>query len=84
MVTVIGAINEFERQNILERQKEGIALAKEQNKFRGRQVKEIDNQLFEETYKEYKNRILNKVQMADKLNISRPTLDRLLKDKGLC
>ena len=29
MLTMIGAINEFERQNILERQKEGIAIAKE-------------------------------------------------------
>ena len=29
MLTMIGAINEFERQNLLERQAEGIAIAKE-------------------------------------------------------
>ena len=35
MLTMIGAIAEFERQNLLERQKEGIAIAKEQGKFKG-------------------------------------------------
>ena len=30
MLTMIGAINEFERANLLERQREGIALAKQQ------------------------------------------------------
>lgn len=83
MLTMIGAINEFERQNLLERQREGIAIAKEQGKFKGGQVKAINDQLFKETYEEYKNRAINKTQMADKLKISRPTLDKLLKDKGL-
>ncbi len=83
MLTMIGAINEFERQNLLERQKEGIAIAKEQGKFKGGQVKAIDDQLFNETYEEYKNRKISKKEMADKLKISRPTLDKLLKDKNL-
>ncbi len=83
MLTMIGAINEFERQNLLERQREGIAIAKEQGKFKGGQVKAIDDQLFNETYQEYKERKINKVQMAKKLNISRPTLDNLLKTKNL-
>lgn len=83
MLTMIGAINEFERQNLLERQREGIAIAKEQGKFKGGQVKKIDDKLFNEVYEEYKNRKINKTQMAGKLKISRPTLDKLLKDKGL-
>lgn len=36
MLTMIGAINEFERANLLERQREGIALAKQQGKYKGR------------------------------------------------
>lgn len=36
IVTVIGAINEFERANMLERQREGIAIAKREGKYRGR------------------------------------------------
>ncbi len=83
MLTMIGAINEFERQNLLERQREGIAIAKEQGKFKGGQVKAIDEQLFNETFEEYKSRKINKTQMADKLKISRPTLDKLLKEKNL-
>lgn len=82
MLTMIGAINEFERTNLLERQKEGIAIAKEQGKYKklcGRKSKEIDNQ-FKDLYKKYLNRELNKTQMAKELEISRPTLDKLIKE----
>lgn len=36
MLTLIGAIYEFERANLLERQKEGILLAKNKGKYKGR------------------------------------------------
>lgn len=36
MLTVIGAIYEFERTNLLERQKEGIAIAKMRGRYKGR------------------------------------------------
>lgn len=36
MVTMIAAINQFERENLLERQKEGILIAKAKGKFKGR------------------------------------------------
>lgn len=83
LVTMIGAINEFERQNLLERQREGIAIAKKEGKFKGGQVKAINEKEFEESYKEYKERKINKTQLAEQLKISRPTLNKLLKDKGL-
>lgn len=35
MLTMIGAINEFERMNLLERQREGIALAVQEGKYKG-------------------------------------------------
>lgn len=83
MLTMIGAIAEFERQNLLERQREGIAIAKREGKFKGGQVKKIDEQLFSKLYDDYKLRKLNKTQLAAALQISRPTLDKLLKDKSL-
>ena len=83
MLTVIAAINEFERQNLLERQKEGIEIAKKEGKFKGGQVKQIDDAAFNAAYEKYKNRELNKTQFAAALKVSRPTLDKLLKDKGL-
>jgi hypothetical protein len=36
MVTMMGAIAEFERNNLLERQREGIAIAKEDGRYKGR------------------------------------------------
>ena len=83
MLTMIGAIAEFERQNLLERQREGIAIAKRQGKYKGGQVKQIDDNDFSAAYTDYQSRKINKKQFAERLNISRPTLDKLLKDKGL-
>lgn len=77
MLTMIGAINEFERANLLERQREGIAIAKEKGLYKGRKEVKVDN--FEEYYKKYLSRQINKSQLAKELNISRPTLDKLIK-----
>ena len=78
MLTMIGAINEFERTNLLERQREGIAIAKAEGKYKGRKEVKVDN--FEEHYHKYKNRELNKSQLAKELDVSRPTLDKLIKE----
>ena len=80
MLTMIGAINEFERTNLLERQKEGIAIAKSKGKYKSGQVKRIDTGEFERLYEQYKTRQINKVEFAKQLNISRPTLDKLIKE----
>lgn len=80
MLTMIAAINEFERSNLLERQKEGIAIAKENGKFKGRKEIIIDNKLFSEHMKRYLNREINKVELAKIFNVSRPTLDKLIKE----
>ncbi|MBQ8496873.1 MAG: recombinase family protein [Clostridia bacterium] len=78
MLTMIGAIAEFERQNLLERQREGIEIAKREHKFKGRKPVHIDEFLFEQLLQEYQNRKINKVKFAEKLGVSRPTLDKLL------
>lgn len=83
MLTMIAAINEFERQNLLERQREGIEIAKKEGKFKGGQVKKIDDAAFNRAYEKYQKREINKTEFAAALKISRPTLDKLLKDKGL-
>ena len=81
MLTMIGAIAEFERQNLLERQREGIEIAKREGKFKGGQVKRIDQVTFDRVYKKYQTRQINKKEMAEELKISRPTLDKLIKEK---
>lgn len=78
MLTMIGAINEFERTNLLERQREGIAIAKREKKYKGRKSIQISN--FEEHYKRYLSREINKSQLAKELKISRPTLNKLINE----
>ena len=78
MITMIAAINEFERNNLLERQREGIAIAKQQGKYKGR--KQITVADFENYYQRYLRREINKVQLAKELSVSRPTLDRLIQE----
>ena len=78
MLTMLGAIYEFERTNLLERQREGVAIAKSQGKYKGRKEIKIDD--FGAQYQRYLNRELSKVQLAKELNISRPTLDKLISE----
>lgn len=78
MLTMIGAINEFERANLLERQKEGIALAKQQGKFKGRKpISFPDN--WEEIYTKWKNRKLTGTKAMEQLGLKRNTFYKLIK-----
>lgn len=76
MLTMIGAINEFERTNLLERQREGIAIAKREGKYKGGKAKTVTD--FEEHYSRYITRQITKSALARQLGVSRPTLDRLI------
>lgn len=78
MLTMMAAIAEFERDNILERQKEGIAIAKAAGKYRGRNKIKVPD--FENYYDLYMKRKMNKSDIAKKLKVSRPTVDRLIKE----
>ena len=83
MLTMIGAINEFERQNLLERQREGIEIAKREKKFKGGQEKKVDESEFEKALQEYKERKLNKTGFAVRIKVSRPTLNKILQERGI-
>lgn len=81
MLTMIAAINEFERTNLLERQKEGIAIAKQKGIYKGRKEVSVPDDTWNTLYGQYMNRQITKKQFAERLNVSRPTLDKLLKLK---
>lgn len=78
LLTVIAAINEFERTNLLERQAEGIAIAKKNGVYKGRKPVNIDN--FATHYNRWKNREVNKSDLLKELGVSRPTLNKLFKE----
>ena len=80
MLTMIGAIAEFERQNLLERQREGIAIAKEEGKYKGR--KQLRPDAWEEAYAKYRAREIKSVsELAKVLGISRPTVYKLIEQE---
>lgn len=77
MLTMIGAINEFERANLLERQKEGIIIAKQKGKYKGR--KEIGYpENWNEIYGKWENREITSNEAMKKLNLKRNTFYKLV------
>ena len=83
MLTMIGAIAEFERANLLERQREGIAIAKKQGKYKGRKPVNVDKDTFTAQYERYQKREINKGELAKILDVSRPTLDKLIAEYAM-
>ena len=81
MLTMIAAINEFERQNMLERQREGIEIAKRNGVYKercGRKDKEVDRGTFLDCFAKIYEGMMTKVEAAAILCVSRPTLDKLI------
>ena len=76
-MTMMAAIAEFERAMILERQREGIAIAKREGKYKGRKSVSVPN--IGEYYQKYMSRRGTKTSIAQELGISRTTLDKLFK-----
>ena len=77
-MTMMAAIAEFERAMILERQREGIAIAKRAGKYKGRKAVSIPN--IGEYYDRYMSRQGTKTSIAAELEISRTTLDKLFRE----
>ena len=55
IMTIFAGLAEFERKQTLQRQAEGIALAKAQGKYKGRKRIATDTAVFNEQYKEWKS-----------------------------
>ena len=77
-MTMMAGIAEFERAMILERQREGIAIAKREGKYKGRKAVFVPN--IGEYYQKYMTRQGTKTSIATELGISRTTLDKLFKE----
>lgn len=79
MLTMIGAIATFERENMLERQREGIAIAKAEGRYKGRKAKELPSN-FDDLYSKYMSRQITKAKLTELCKVSRPVMDRLIKE----
>jgi DNA invertase Pin-like site-specific DNA recombinase len=79
MLSMLGAFAEYERTLIRERQREGIAKAKQRGVYRGSQPKITDHQLITQIAAEACALGANKTRIAAKHGISRDTLYKYLK-----
>lgn len=78
VLQLLSYVAQRERENIRQRQKEGIAIAKAQGKYKGRAKKEIDKKLFEDTKSRWQNGEITKIQFAEIIGVSRGTLYKIL------
>lgn len=79
MLTMIGAINQFQVDIQREKQLEGIAVAKAEGKYKGRNMASVDAENWNSLLDSYKSREISKAKFAEALGVSRPTLDKLMK-----
>ncbi|MCU5149627.1 recombinase family protein [Bacillus cereus] len=79
MLTMIGAINAFERANMLERQREGIAIAKQKGVYKGRKKIDFPSD-WENVYSQWKSRQMTAKEAMKELNLKRTTFYKLIKE----
>ena len=77
MLTVFGAVAELEREYILQRQREGIAIAKEQGKYKGR--KPIEAPELEQTIAKWKSGAITAAEAMRTLHMTKKTFYRKAK-----
>lgn len=77
MLTVFGAVAELEREYILQRQREGIAIAKAQGKYRGRKPIQVPE--FEQVTSKWKSGTITAAEAMRTLHMTKTTFYRRVK-----
>lgn len=72
MMTTLAGLAEFEREMMLERQREGIAIAKREGKYKGKKAKDLKD--LERYYAAVQSGAMTKTQAAKELGVCRQTL----------
>ena len=78
MLTIFGDVAELEREYILQRQREGISIAKTQGSYKGR--KPIQNPDFTQTLMQWRSGEIKAVEAMDRLNMSKTTFYRKVQE----
>jgi len=79
MLNLLSSIAQFERELLLSRQREGIAIAKQKGKYKGKQSKFADDEIAR--IKEEFHASANKSKLAERYGITRGYLYALVKAK---
>lgn len=83
MLTVFAALAELERENILQRQAEGIAIAKAEGKYTGRQPIKVNEAEFRAVCARWRGGELTATRAMELLNLKPNTFYRRVKEMGL-
>ena len=83
MLTVFAALAELERETILQRQREGIALAKEQGKYRGRRPIPFNEEKFRAECQKWRSGEQTAVETMKRLDMKRNRFYRIVKELGV-
>lgn len=83
MVTVFGAIAELERETILQRQREGIEIAKAQGKYKGKPKLQIDTAKFKSVCKRWRAGEITATKAMMLMDLKPNTFYRRVKEMGL-
>lgn len=78
VLAIFAGLAEFERENIKERQAEGIALAKQAGKYKGRPCKKYDKDVLDGLLADLEADKLTLVDVAKRLGVSRSTVYRII------
>ena len=83
MLTVFAALAELERETILQRQREGIAIAKQQGKYKGRKPIPFNEDKFRAECMKWRSGEQTAVATMKKLDIKRNRFYQIVKKLGL-
>lgn len=83
MLTVFGALAELERENILERQREGIAIAKDAGKYKGRKPLDVNETQFKDACCRWRAGQITATAAMQEVGLKPNTFYRRVKEMGL-
>ena len=83
MLTVFGALAELERESILERQREGIEIAKSEGKYKGRKPVEVNETRFKTVCAKWRAGEMTATAAMREVGLKPNTFYRRVKELGL-
>ena len=83
MLTIFAGLSEFEREMILQRQREGIAIAKREGKYHGRKPLPFDEAAFRKECANWVNGSQTAVKTMSKLNMKPNRFYKKVKELGI-
>lgn len=80
VLSIFAALSELEREQTLQRQREGIAIAMSQGKYKGRQPIAVDWENFAQLYEQWKAKKITAVEFRKHMGLNKNTFYRRVRE----